>query len=141
MPLTDEDFEGRNVFCFYPISYQFSTIGSLHPKAPFFGVKQHISVFYFNDCQKSLEHLGHFYMICISTIAIRCKYSLIPETMLILKFIVPAFQQSCQSSCHPNFFLPQNNIALRERGKLQNKAKLAGGVPRLLAGIVGIFST
>ena len=45
--------------------------------------------------------------------------------MLISTFIVPAFQQSRGLSYHPDFLTTKQHYSKGERGKLQNKAKLA----------------
>ena len=80
----------------------------------------------YNACQKSLEHLGPFFVIRISNHSYQVQIPPRPETMLISTFIAPAFQQSRGSSYHPDFLTTTQHCSKGERGKSQNKAKLAG---------------
>ena len=94
---------------------------------------------FYNACQKSLEHLGHFFIIRISNHSHQVQIPLSPETMLISKVIVPAFQQSRGSSCHPNFLTTKQHCFKGWEGEIAKQGKISRGVPRLLASIVDAF--
>ena len=80
---------------------------------------------YYIACQESLEHLNHFFIIHNSNHNNKFKSLLIPKTMLIWKIIVPVFQQSHGSSCHPYFITTKQHCSEGERGESQSKTKLA----------------
>ena len=86
------------------------------------------------------DPLSHFFIICISNIAIKLKYPLTPETMLIWKVIVPVFQQSHGSSHHPNFVTTKRHCSEgegeRERGGDRKTRQIGQRCSKTLAGIV-----
>ena len=80
----------------------------------------------YNACQKSLEHLGHFFIICISNHSNQVQIPHHPRNNVDFRRLLSQHSsRAADRPVIPIFFSTKQHCSEGESRKSQNKAKLA----------------
>ena len=98
-----------------------------------------ISICY-NACQKSLEHLGHFFIIRTSNHSYQVQMPPRPRNNVDFESYCPSIPAESRIVLTSRISDHKTTLFQGGEGEIAKQGKISGGVPRLLAGIVGFHN-
>ena len=90
-------------------------------------------------CQKSLEHLGHFFIIRTSNHSYQVQMPPRPRNNVDFESYCPSIPAESRIVLTSRISDHKTTLFQGGEGEIAKQGKISGGVPRLLAGIVGLL--
>ena len=100
------------------------------------GIYNGLNTISYNACQKSLEHLGHFFIIRTSNHSYEVQMPPRPRNNVAFESYCPSIPAESRIVLTSRISDHKTTLFQGGEGEIAKQGKISGGVPRLLAGIV-----